>query len=175
MAASIETAKPLFHQLKIWRERLPLGLNEHSLRETTLGVGSPYPATIYHAYLTLVVYVWRALLRTTVRSAEPPQVIHVEDPIAATGFDPTFIGDFGWGDLHRHYPEMDFRPSNSRQESSSTMVGELYEAALNCAGTVIEFVSKLACAAFSEFWYSCKTKSNDTMRNRKHPSSFRTF
>ena len=175
MAASIETAKPLFHQLKVWRERLPLAMNDHSLRETTTGLGSLYPATIYHAYLTLIVYVWRALLRTTVRSAEPPQVIHVEDPIATTGFDPAFIGDFGWGGLHRHHPEMDLRPINSREDSNSTMVGELYEAALNCADTVVEFVSKLACTAFSEFWYSCKSKSNDTLRNRKHPLYFGTF
>ena len=117
---------------------------------------------------------WGTILRPSFENN--PRQKKQQRPVArATGFDPTFIGDFGWGDLHRHYPEMDFRPSNSREESSSTMVGELYEAALNCAGTVIEFVSKLACAAFSEFWYSCKTKSNDTMRNRKHPSSFRTF
>ena len=161
MIGSIETAKPLFNRLRMWREQLPLLTNDHSLHETSMGVRSPYPATIYNAYLTLVVYVWRALIRTTVRSAEPPQVIHVEDPVAATSVLPSFIGDFGWGNLHRHHPEMDLRPSDGREESSSTVVEELYEAALGCAETVVDFVSNLACAAFSEFWYSCKSKSPD--------------
>lgn len=149
MPASIETAKPLFHRLSVWRERMPLPTDQPILHDMLGGSQSTCQATVYNAYLTLVVCIWRALLRTTVRSSEPPQIIHVDDPFEGGH---CFPGDNHWN--FSGLPEMDFRPTDDRSESS-TMVQELYEAALHCASTVVDFVSKLTAPVFSEFWYTC--------------------
>ncbi|CAH0056140.1 unnamed protein product [Clonostachys solani] len=149
MALSVETARPIFRSLTSWRESLPLApATGHNLQDTISGTPSPYPATIYNAYLILVACVWRAILRTTVRSSEPAQIIHVEDPADATV---AFLNDLRW-EFH-HLPEMDFRLDHGHRENG-TMVGELYEASLGCADTLVDFVSNLAAPSFGGFWHS---------------------
>ncbi|CAI6061482.1 unnamed protein product [Clonostachys chloroleuca] len=149
MALSVETARPIFRSLTTWRESLPLAsATGHILHDTVPGTASPYPATIYNAYLILVACVWRAILRTTVKSSEPAQIIHVEDPADATV---AFLNDLRW-EFH-HLPEMDFRLDHGHRENG-TMVGELYEASLGCADTLVDFVSNLAAPSFGEFWHS---------------------
>lgn len=95
-------------------------------------------------------YVWRALLRTTVRSSDPPQVIHIQDPSEDMN---NWFRDFHWG--FNYLPEMDTRIEEDLSEKN-TIVGELYEAATACATSLIDFISGLNHSAFSQFWYSCE-------------------
>jgi len=113
------------------------------------GVPETLPSTIYHAYLVLLMYIWRALLRTTVRSSDPPQVIHIQDmPESATDL----FRDFDWG--FDYLPAMEV-PANELLGEHSTVVKELYEAAISCATSITDFISSLDYAAYSQFWYSC--------------------
>ncbi|KAJ3539112.1 hypothetical protein NM208_g5620 [Fusarium decemcellulare] len=156
ISTSVEVAKPLLHSLNAWRESLSLPVND---RETAVGVPESLPSTIYHAYLVLLMYIWRALLRTTVRSSDPPQVIHIQDlSESATNL----FRDFHWG--FDYLPEMDV-PVTEELRENSTVVGELYEAAISCATSIIDFVSGLDYKAFNQFWYSWSRKSFASISN----------
>ncbi|KAJ6447313.1 MMP37-like protein [Purpureocillium lavendulum] len=156
--ASVAAAKPLLQSLSAWRESLPLVGGHHSLRETAAGTQGPFPATIYQGYLTLLVYIWRALLRTTVRSTDPPVVIHVDDlPESAN-----LLRDVDWG-LHL-LPDLNIEVQESRGVQSG-IVKDLYEAALTCGSNVLDFLSGLDSHAFHEFWYSWSRKSFATISN----------
>lgn len=93
------------------------------------------------------------------RSSDPPHIIHIEDP-AESGM---FLRDLTWGGV-------DYMPENARgaeqswgDSSSSSIVGDLYEAALSCARSVLEFVGGLGCEALGgEFWHSCKLPAHHT-------------
>ena len=183
ISASVAAAQPLLQSLSDWRESLPLpagypcqhpapqdlALNPDSSQTTT--TTGPFPATIYQSYLTLLVYVWRALLRTTVRSSAPPHIIHIEDP-SESGM---FLRDLTWAgaeyapaaatadsaaeaDTTTRPPDGVNQPGAwGDTSSSSSVVGELYEAALSCARSVLDFVAALEYAAFGGFWHSCKS------------------
>lgn len=113
---------------------------------------------MYFAYLTLVTYIWRALLRPTVRSSPPPRIISVEDddpPHDAGGF---FFEDISWdfSDL----PEIELHlddsiPSMTADgEASSATIKELHAAAQVYASTVATFTTRLTSLQFDSFWYS---------------------
>lgn len=144
VAGSIAIAKPLFRSLSNWREP------QDSITESQ----SRYPATIYFAYLTLVACIWRAVLRATVRSSEPPQVIDIHDIAEDCSLS---MEDFTT-DINP-YPEINFQPALNSQENG-TLIQELYQASLNCATTIVEYSANLPLTAFSEFWYSCKSDSS---------------
>lgn len=113
-----------------------------------------FPSTIYHSYLVLVLYVWRAVLRTTVCDSDPPQVIDANDTPETTG---TFR-DFQWSFdfLAEMYPSAGSSGHGHGTGDQDAVVAELYEAALSCATVILDFVSGLGYKAFSQFWYSCK-------------------
>lgn len=75
LAQSISTAKPLFDRLNDWRS----SISAPEPFDDNIVEAGPYPTATYFAYLTLVTYAWRALLRLSVRSSPPPKIIDVED------------------------------------------------------------------------------------------------
>lgn len=152
LAASIATAKPLFHKLSHWRESLPKDVTQLD-QIAWDGRTTRYPATIYFAYLTLVACIWRGVLRATVHSSEPAQIIDINDLAEPCSMS---MEDFT-PDL-TPYPEMNFQIAQDSVDNS-TLIQELYEASLNCASTIIDFSASMPMAALSEFWYSCKPSS----------------
>lgn len=154
VGGSIAVAKPLFRLLSTWRESLPQYTHHGCLSEGQ----SRYPASVYFAYLTLVACVWRAVLRATVASSDPPQVIDFhEDESAAAAAD---LGSLSVEDVSfelNPYPEINFRSAGDADAGQDgTLMQELYEASLNCASNAIQFSANLTMPAFSEFWHSCK-------------------
>jgi hypothetical protein len=150
LSASLAVAKPLLDTLGSWRASLPSGSGQHAQHEPTTRAQAQLPATIHNAYWTLLVYVWRALLRATVRSSDPPVVIHIQDS-SDSGYFPE---DVNWS--FDYLPEMDARVEEDVNDNSHK-VRELHEAALTCATNVLDFLSSLDYLAFNEFWYSCKS------------------
>ncbi|RFN42549.1 fungal specific transcription factor [Fusarium flagelliforme] len=148
ISASVEIAKPLLQSLRTWRESLPMLTSGSSVREMSAGGPERLPSTIYHAYLVLLLYIWRALLRTTVRSSDPPQVIHIQDMSESAT---NIFRDFDWG--FDYLPAIEV-PANESLGENSTVVIELYEAAISCATSITDFMSSLDYAAYSQFWYS---------------------
>ncbi|KAI9148430.1 riboflavin transporter MCH5 [Paramyrothecium foliicola] len=147
ITASVEVAKPLLHSLGAWRESLNIPGNGVLLHETMAAVQKSLPATIYHAYLVLLVLVWRALLRTTVRSCEPPQVIDLQDLLDPTA---SLFRDLDWG--FNYLPEVDIRAENPTEKN--TIAEELYEASMSCATSILDFNASLDYSTLSQFWYS---------------------
>ncbi|KAF2142315.1 uncharacterized protein K452DRAFT_317987 [Aplosporella prunicola CBS 121167] len=133
--ASIEKARPLLDRLSTWRSSFP--------------DPSSCPYAMHFAYLTLVVYVYRALLRPTVQSSRPPHIIDLEDP----ALDPTIpLGDFGWdfSDLRdvAPFPAVDVSDSTSR----AAVADEVFLTAESCAARVISSVRGLSFADVDGFW-----------------------
>jgi len=155
LPSSIQAAKTLFDQLNDWRasitpsEPLP---TEDGAAEGGEGGGasSTYPATMYFAYLTAVAYVWRALLRPTVRSSPPPKIIDMEQSFHDAGF---FFEELSWD--FSELPEIELHLDEDVSEASAT-IKELHQAAQSYAGTLATFTSRLTSRHFGEFWYSCK-------------------
>lgn len=151
LAQSISTAKPLFDRLNDWRASI--GAAEPS--DNNMDQATIYPMTVYFAYLTVVTYVWRALLRPTVRSSPPPKIIDVEEeePPEAGGF---FFEELSWD--FSELPEIELHLEDdvvAHGETSSATIKELYQAAQNYGGTVATFTARLTSRHFDEFWYSC--------------------
>ncbi|POR32661.1 Uncharacterized protein TPAR_07134 [Tolypocladium paradoxum] len=71
----------MFDALNAWPATIPVPEPFRSGRLASLNDSESYPACVYFAYLNLVVYVWRALLRPTVRSLPPPQIIDIDQPL----------------------------------------------------------------------------------------------
>lgn len=150
LGSSIAAAKPLFHRLSHWRESLPPEVT-HSNHVNCNQKQARYPATVYFSYLTLVACIWRAVLRATVRSSEPAQIIDINDiPEPGSMSMDEFTPDL------TQYPEMNFQLAQDSEENGS-LIQELYEASLNCASTIIDFSANMSMSAFSEFWHSCKS------------------
>jgi len=156
LPASIQAAKPLFDALNAWRATVPVPEPFRSERLANLNDADSYPASVYFAYLTLVVYVWRALLRPTVRSLPPPQIIDVDQPLQEhqgplqdTGF---LFEDFSWdfSDL----PEIELHLEDDVTDTSAT-VKELHQAAQTWAVNLVNFTWHMSSSDFGEFWYSC--------------------
>ncbi|KAF4993339.1 hypothetical protein FDECE_13454 [Fusarium decemcellulare] len=142
LAASIDVAKPLFRRLSTWRESLPLLPNHHSVADTVPGAKSPYPATTYNAYLTLVVCVWRALLRPMNPSAEPPRNNTAQN--SSQSNSDSFFDETHWeSDVAGAEP-----PVDPETQENTTLMDEIYEASVNCANTFAGFVLNLAPASY---------------------------
>ncbi len=169
LALSISTARPLFDRLNDWRSsiRAPEPFDSHSNinnngnGSSTVVEASSYPTTMYFAYLTMVTYVWRALLRPTVRSSPPPRIIHVEDdeppPQDAGGF---FFEELSWDFSDLPEIELHLEEDMHAHGEASATIKELHQAAQAYGGTVATFTSRLTSRHFDEFWYSCKYKSS---------------
>ncbi|OAA53146.1 fungal specific transcription factor [Cordyceps fumosorosea ARSEF 2679] len=164
LALSISTAKPLFDQLNDWRSSISAAAAAPEPFHDDTGSGGAYPTTAYFAYLTVVTYVWRALLRPTVRSSPPPRIIDVEElpppppPPDVGGF---FFEELSWDlsdlpemELHLEEDQGAAHAHGDASGSSSATIKELHQAAQAYGGTVAAFTARLTSRHFDEFWYS---------------------
>ncbi|UNI15519.1 hypothetical protein JDV02_002046 [Purpureocillium takamizusanense] len=151
LSASLAVAKPLLDTLGGWRASLPTNSSQTAQHGDTSQSQTHLPATIHNAYWILLVYVWRALLRATVRSSDPPVVIHMQEP-SDSGY---LAEDMHW--RFDYLPEMDVRVEEDANDNSH-IVRELHEAALTCASNVLDFLSGLDYSAFNGFWHSWSRK-----------------
>lgn len=157
LSASIETAKPIFERLGAWRSTIsvpePLHLGAH---HDDLGADPEYPATVYFSYITLVAYVWRALLRPTVSSTPPPLIVDTDQLFQ----DTLDISQqtFRYEGLSWNLPDLSEieLPSMSGNNGSIATIRELYQASLSWAVSVVDFTHQLSPGNFGEFWYGCK-------------------
>ncbi|KAF4883250.1 putative transcriptional regulatory protein [Colletotrichum fructicola] len=148
---SIQAARPIFDALHQWRASVPIPETSPESRISLNENQDPYPACISLAYLTLVAYIWRALLRPTVRSAPPPQIIDVDaepQTFPDTGF---LFEDLSWN--FSDFPELELQLEDGAPDSSAT-IKELHQAAQTWAETLVKFTLSLTSSDFSQFWYS---------------------
>lgn len=154
LSASIETAKPIFDQLSAWRSTI--SAPEPLWTRLNRDADSEYPATVYLAYVTLVAYVWRALLRPTVLSTPPPLVVDADQPLQETLDIPpqTFhLEGLSW-DLP-DLSEIGLPLADTNDDTSAT-IRELHQASLSWAASLVNLTSHFSPAEFGEFWYSCE-------------------
>ncbi|KAF4814336.1 putative transcriptional regulatory protein [Colletotrichum siamense] len=148
---SIQAARPIFDALHQWRASVPIPESFHESRVLINENQNSYPACISLSKLSLVAYTWRALLRPTVRSAPPPQIIDVDaepQTFPDTGF---LFEDLSWN--FSDFPELELQLEDGAPDSSAT-VKELYQAAQTWAETLVKFTVCLTSSDLSQFWYS---------------------
>ncbi|KAJ4144221.1 hypothetical protein LMH87_003111 [Akanthomyces muscarius] len=150
LAQSISTAKPLFDRLNDWRSSIsaPEPFDDNVVE------ASPYPTTMYFAYLTIVTYVWRALLRPTVRSSPPPRIIDVEEEPPLQDAGGFFFEELSWDFSDLPEIELHLEEDIHAHGEASATIKELHQAAQAFGGTVATFTSRLTSRHFDEFWYS---------------------
>ncbi|KAH9231829.1 hypothetical protein K456DRAFT_1751082 [Colletotrichum gloeosporioides 23] len=147
---SIQAVRPIFDDLHHWRASVPIPETSPESRNSLNEHQDSYPACISLAYLSLVAYTWRALLRPTVRSAPPPQIIDVDaEPqnFPDTGF---LFEDLSWD--FSDFPELELQLEDGASDSSAT-INELYQAAQTWAEALVKFTVCLTSSDFSQFWY----------------------
>lgn len=155
-SASVAAARPLLDQLNAWRSSVPAPPEPSSSYDGgRMDELEPYPAFIHFAYLTLVIYVYRALLRSMVRSSRPP---HIIDDVNEILQNPTFsIDDLSWdfSDLRdtNLFPAADIADTHTTAE-------EVLQAAENSAANVIIFTRCLSVSDVNGFWFSCMCSSS---------------
>ncbi|KAM3450760.1 hypothetical protein MY3296_005813 [Beauveria thailandica] len=150
LALSISTAKPLFDRLNDWRS----SINAPEPFYDNIAGTSPYPTTMYFAYLTIVTYIWRALLRPTVRSSPPPRIIDVEEEAPLQDAGGFFFEELSWDFSDLPEIELHLEEDMHAHGEASATIKELHQAAQAYGGTVATFTSRLTSRHFDEFWYS---------------------
>ncbi|KAL0932805.1 fungal specific transcription factor [Colletotrichum truncatum] len=151
LPGSIQAARPVFDALHAWRATIPAPEPYHARQEVGTGSSDSYNACVYLAYLTLIAYTWRALLRPAVRSPPPPQIIDVDaEPqmFPDTGF---LFEDLSWD--FSELPEIELQLEDGATDSSAT-IKELHQAAQSWAESLVQFIERLSSSHISGFWYS---------------------
>ncbi|KAH7303875.1 fungal-specific transcription factor domain-containing protein [Stachybotrys elegans] len=154
--ASIDSARPIRQALQTWYSGLPEELRlktqpeghiAHSRRQ---GV-----AALHFCYLTLELFLYRAILRPLARSPPPPPVSH-EEPCLNTSAEylmpgqstsPWFLDDLTLDNLRfDQLPPLDFAEFGEAAEVTLS-------AAERCAGIIVNFVGTLRAQDFDVLWY----------------------
>lgn len=159
--ASINAARPIREKLQTWYSSLP-----ESLRiRTQPAKDQPDPGrkagtgVLHFAYLTLELFVYRAILRPLARSPPPPPIIADDKTADSTMWllEDLGLGFDGYG--------LDQLPS----AVDVSEFGEAAEATLNaaekCAGIIVNFVGALKHFDFDMFWYPWTRICFATMSN----------
>ena len=129
---------------------------------------APYPTSIHFAYMILVLFVYRALLRPMARSSSPPLIFDLEemptnpdpDPPANPELDAS--ADDNEGDNPPlldcfDMPEIESFPAVDLTDHGT---GEtILNAAERCASIMVSFTRRLTSSDFVGFWYSCRFPS----------------
>lgn len=145
--SSANLGKELLEKLNSWYSSLPETFRLPNWSKSVHGL-APWPTSIHFAYLLLVVYVYRAMLRPMAKSSSPPMIFDLEE-MSATSPMPVDESSFGFTDLseintmHISIPEVS-GPSETT----------LY-AAEKCATILVNFSRRLTPSDFNAFWYSC--------------------
>ena len=156
--ALLQAAKPIFEDLNAWRATTsapePFRPEHHS--ET-----GNYPITVYFAYLTLGLYVWRALLRSAAVSLPPAHIIEAdEQPVESQSLqdDSVFLENLNI-DLDT-FPSIDLPDIewhfNDNGSNSGMLAKELYQAAQAWASNLADFAWNISLHKLREFWHYCK-------------------
>ncbi|KAJ5897208.1 hypothetical protein N7504_007496 [Penicillium tannophilum] len=144
---SIALGRELLEKLNSWYSSLPETFRLPNWSKSVHGQ-APYPTSIHFAYLLLVVYVYRAMLRPMARSSDPPMIFDLEE-MAATSPLPVDDPSLDFGDLSG----LDAIPDISIPDVSDTSEITLY-AAEKCATILVNFTRRLTPSDFTGFWYS---------------------
>lgn len=157
-AASHDTGLPLLEKLNIWYASLPETFRLPNWSKSVSGL-APYPASIHFAYLILVVYVYRAMLRPMARSSSPPLIFDVDEMPSTTSLpiEETSILDFADVPEIESFPAVDVDLSEVHGTGETTL-----NAAERCASIVISFTRRLTSSDFTGFWYSCTSHTIPT-------------
>ncbi|KAF7169974.1 hypothetical protein CNMCM5623_002498 [Aspergillus felis] len=163
--ASHDTGRPLLEKLNGWYSSLPESFRLPNWSKSVSGL-APYPTSIHFAYLILVIFIYRAMLRPMARSSSPPLIFDL-DELPTTSADSALVAEdysiLDFADL----PEIESFPAVELSDDHSTGEATL-NAAERCASIVISFTRRLTASDFTGFWYSWSrigfaTVSNFTM------------
>jgi urease len=159
LSLSVQTAQPIFDQLNAWRLSI-MAPESPWLADNNgvLGDNGKYPSTIFIAHATLVTYIWRALLKPIVPSADPPLIIDDQLTGGLMSMDlPSFDTEGLW-DLP-DFTELELSLENTTDGSvvHETIVRNLHQSSCSWALSLTGLVKHLPPARFHEFWYSCES------------------
>ncbi|KAJ5115503.1 hypothetical protein NUU61_001262 [Penicillium alfredii] len=144
---SSDLGRALLEKLNEWYSSLPETFRLPNWSKSVHGL-APYPTSIHFAYLLLVVYVYRAMLRPMARSSSPPLIFDLEDMSATSLPVDEAILDFA------EVPELESLPEIEISDEYGTGEATLH-AAEKCATIVVNFTRRLTSSDFTGFWYSC--------------------
>ncbi|KAJ5601224.1 hypothetical protein N7510_010758 [Penicillium lagena] len=144
-SASAELGQMLLEKMNVWYSSLPDTFRLPNWSKSVHGL-APYPTSIHFAYLLLVVFVYRAMLRPMARSSSPPLIFDLEDmsttsPLVAE----ESILDFTSAPEIESLPEVTL--SNDYGTGETTLHG-----AEKCAAVLVNFTRRLTSSDFSAFW-----------------------
>lgn len=147
---SHDTGRPILEKLNDWYSSLPESFRLPNWSKSVSGL-APYPTSIHFAYLILVLFVYRALLRPMARSSSPPLIFDLDElPTNPSALD-TAVDDSPVLDF-LNMPEIESFPA---VELSDHSTGETtLNSAERCASIVISFTRRLTSSDFTGFWYS---------------------
>ncbi|KAJ5989743.1 hypothetical protein N7522_009950 [Penicillium canescens] len=146
-STSAELGRGLLEKLNAWYSSLPETFRLPNWSKSVNGL-APYPTSIHFAYLLLVVYVYRAMLRPMARSSSPPLIFDLED-MSATSPLPVNESMLDFMDL----PEIESLPEIAISDEFGTGEATLH-AAEKCASILVNFTRRLTSSDFTGFWYS---------------------
>lgn len=157
--ASIDAARPIRQRLQGWYSGLPNDLRLKPRLEIRVLRGHQRGIAALHlSYLSLELFLYRAILRPLARSPPPPPIMP-EETFSSPANIPLFQGPSTspWflDDLAMDGFELDQLPTVDFAE-----FGEAAEATLNaaekCAGIIVNFVASLMAQDFDIMWYPCE-------------------
>ncbi|KAF9891763.1 hypothetical protein FE257_003244 [Aspergillus nanangensis] len=158
---SHDIGRPLLEKLNEWYSSLPESFRLPNWSKSVSGL-APYPTSIHFAYLILVLFVYRALLRPMARSSSPPLIFDLDElPANPSALDPV-TGDSPLLDCI-NMPEIESFPAVDLTDHSTSET--TLNAAERCASIVISFTRRLTSSDFTGFWYSWSRISFATVSN----------
>ncbi|KAH8701582.1 fungal-specific transcription factor domain-containing protein [Talaromyces proteolyticus] len=148
--ASINAARPIREELQTWYRTLPQSLRMNHIHEkgsksreddlqSIEGV-----CALHFAYLTLELFVYRAILRPLARSPPPPPIV-ADDKNSQTMM--WLLEDLGI-DGYGLDPFLSVDISEFGDAAEATL-----NAAQKCAGIIVNFVGALSSSDLDTFWY----------------------
>lgn len=146
--SSSELGRELLAKLNLWYSSLPENFRLPNWNKSVHGL-APYPTSIHFAYLLLVVYVYRAMLRPMARSSSPPMIFDLEEMATS----PLPVDD----------SILDFTDTSMLESLPDVSMPDVYcnceitlHAAEKCATILVNFTRRLTPSDFAGFWYSCE-------------------
>ena len=148
-------------QLEKWRESVSAPDPFHSERDSASMHEKKYPASIFFAYLTLQVYVWKILIRISIWSLSHPEVDALHEAMEESGHahdsatcSQNFHGNFT--ESARTYAPGIQVQFDDRALATALSGEDMHRAAQIHFLTLIDFSSHLSFEDLDEFWYSCE-------------------